>query len=243
MELQFVPTMDREPKPTMIDEATCKGGCVSGEQGCEDSEDFDINADMPCLLPPSSSVCPVLTTEAEQTIPEPPKEPKLPNSLPLPPPSSPIILTTTTTTAASSSESWTLPWPVVPAAPPWLLDLSSPLWPISPPAPPGSLIPPAPPWSVVDHPSPQDSTPPAPPLSHPSGSDVPPPWPSGSLLLPWLPELSAPSWPSGSSASPWLIGSPFPPWTPLPPVLALSVGPLESSVILPPWVVPLLAPL
>ncbi len=58
----------------------------------------------------------------------------------------------------SASEARTLPRPIDPPAPPWLLAPSSPPWPICPLAPPGSLVPPAPPWSGVDHPTPWDSS-------------------------------------------------------------------------------------
>ncbi|KAI2662195.1 Zinc homeostasis factor 1 [Labeo rohita] len=46
-----------------------------------------------------------------------------------------------------------------PAAPPWLLALSTPPWHVSPMAPLASLVPPALPWSGDDHPAPRDSTP------------------------------------------------------------------------------------
>ncbi|KAL0190721.1 hypothetical protein M9458_013419, partial [Cirrhinus mrigala] len=46
----------------------------------------------------------------------------------------------------SASESWTLPQPSDPAAPPRVLAPSSPLSPIGPP---GSLVPPAPPWTPL----------------------------------------------------------------------------------------------
>ncbi|KTF93425.1 hypothetical protein cypCar_00014291 [Cyprinus carpio] len=51
-----------------------------------------------------------------------------------------------------ASETQTLPWPVNPTAPPWLL-APSPPWPISPPALLGYLVP-ALPWSIADPPAP-----------------------------------------------------------------------------------------
>ncbi|KAI2666664.1 Chromatin-remodeling ATPase INO80 [Labeo rohita] len=145
-----------------------------------------------------------------------------------------------------ASESCAPPWPFDPAAPPRLSAPSSPSSPIGPPAPPGSIIPPAPPWSVVP-PSPLDSTPLAAPRRSvppaPLGSSLPPALPqsavapaplrpSGSPPLPRSPEPWAPPWPFGSSVSPWIFGSPSPPAPPP------SVGPLESSAIPPPWLLP-----
>ncbi|KAI2657389.1 RHO1 GDP-GTP exchange protein 1 [Labeo rohita] len=60
--------------------------------------------------------------------------------------------------------------------------------------------------------------------------------PSGSVGL-CLPSSST----SGSSASPWLICSPSPPRAPLP-APPLLVGPLESSALHPPWLLPPSAP-
>ncbi|KAI2665179.1 Opioid growth factor receptor [Labeo rohita] len=157
-----------------------------------------------------------------------------------------------------ASESRTPPRPSDPAAPPRLSAPSSPPAPVGPPAPPGSLVPPAPPWSVVVPPSPQDSTPPALPRRSvppaPLGSSLPPAPPQSSVapapqrtsgappppqsLEPW-----APPWPSGSSVSPWIFGSPSPPRAPLPAAPPLSVGPLESATLPPPWLLPPSAPL
>ncbi|KAL0199709.1 hypothetical protein M9458_002896, partial [Cirrhinus mrigala] len=114
-----------------------------------------------------------------------------------------------------ASESWTPPQPVDSAAPPWPLAPSSLPWPGSPLAPLGSLIPPAPSWSGVNHPVPRDSTPLASP--RPSVSLAP----SGSAIPP---------------APPWSSVAPDPPAPPP------SVGPLESSVLPPPWLLPLSAP-
>ncbi|KAL0192919.1 hypothetical protein M9458_011215 [Cirrhinus mrigala] len=156
-----------------------------------------------------------------------------------------------------ASESWTPPRPSDPAAPPRLSAPSSPPSPVSPPAPPGSLVPPAPPWSVVVPPSPQDSAPPAlPRRSIPPallGSSLPPAPPlssvapvplrtSGAPPPPRSPEPWAPPRPSGSSESPWTIGSPSPPRVPPPPAPPPSVGPLESSTLPPPWLLPPSAP-
>ncbi|KAL0170438.1 hypothetical protein M9458_035034, partial [Cirrhinus mrigala] len=88
-----------------------------------------------------------------------------------------------------ASESWTLPRPVDPTAPPWLLAPSSPPEPVSPPAPPGSIVPLAPPWSVINH-MPQDSTPPAAPYS-----SIPLAPRSGSTTAFQIPNLLP--WPSG----------------------------------------------
>ncbi|XDV16814.1 hypothetical protein PO909_016349, partial [Leuciscus waleckii] len=41
-----------------------------------------------------------------------------------------------------------------------------------------------------------------------------------------------------SSALPGHFGSPAPPWSPLPPAPTPSVGPLESSALPPPWLLP-----
>ncbi|KTF87732.1 hypothetical protein cypCar_00046815, partial [Cyprinus carpio] len=160
-------------------------------------------------------------------------------------------------TLPPASKLCTPPRPVDPSAPPWLLAHSSTPWPISPLAPPGSLVPPALPWSGVDHPAPWDSTPPTAPCPFvspdPSGSFITlappqssvtlaPPQPSGSPPLPRSPAPSAPPWPSGSSTSPWLIGSPSPPRATPPLAQQQSVGPLESSALLPPWLLPQSAP-
>ncbi|KAL0168686.1 hypothetical protein M9458_036908, partial [Cirrhinus mrigala] len=55
-------------------------------------------------------------------------------------------------------------------------------------------------------------------------------------------EPSGLPWPSGSSALPCLIGSQSLPRTPLLPAPPPSVGPLESSALSPPWLLPLSAP-
>ncbi|KAL0164205.1 hypothetical protein M9458_039958, partial [Cirrhinus mrigala] len=87
-----------------------------------------------------------------------------------------------------------------------------------PPALSGSFTPPAPPWS----------------------SGPAPPRPPGSTPPRQSPETSVPPRPSGSSSSPGSLSSPraSPPPTPLP-----SVGPLESSALPPPWLLPLSVPL
>ncbi|KAL0177233.1 hypothetical protein M9458_026127 [Cirrhinus mrigala] len=138
-----------------------------------------------------------------------------------------------------ASESRTPPRPSDPAAPPRLSAPSSPPSPVGPPAPPGSLVPPTPPWSVVVPPSPWDSTPPALPRRSI------PPAPLGSSLPPAPPQSSvapAPPRTSGSSVSPWIFGSPSPPRAPPPPAPPPSVGPLESSALPPPWLLPPSAP-
>ncbi|KAL0189403.1 hypothetical protein M9458_016502, partial [Cirrhinus mrigala] len=154
-----------------------------------------------------------------------------------------------------ASESRTPPRPSDPAAPPRLSAPSSPPSPVGPPAPPGSLVPPAPPWSVVVPPSPWDSTPPALPRRSippaPLGSSLPPAPPQSSVAPapprtsgapPQSPEPWAPPWPSGSSVLPWIFGSPSPPRAPPPPAPPPSVGPLESSALPPPWLLPPSAP-
>ncbi|KAL0194553.1 hypothetical protein M9458_008125, partial [Cirrhinus mrigala] len=83
------------------------------------------------------------------------------------------------------------------------------------------LLPPAPPQSSVT----------LAPLRL-SGSPPPP-----RLLEPW-----ALPWPSRSSVSPWIFGSPSLPRGPPPPAPPLSVGPLESSALPPPWLLPPSAP-
>ncbi|KAL0159333.1 hypothetical protein M9458_043058, partial [Cirrhinus mrigala] len=66
--------------------------------------------------------------------------------------------------------------------------------------------------------------------------------PSGFPSPPRSLEPSAPPWPSIFLASSWLVGSPSPPQAPLSPVLPPSIGPLESSALPPPWLLPLSAP-
>ncbi|KAL0175981.1 hypothetical protein M9458_028311, partial [Cirrhinus mrigala] len=84
-------------------------------------------------------------------------------------------------------------------------------------------------------------------LLHPSGSTLALCRSSSTMAfcIPALPrplEPSAPVWPSGSSASPCLVGSPSLPRAPPPPDLSPLVGPLESSALLPPWLLPTSAP-
>ncbi len=151
-----------------------------------------------------------------------------------------------------ASEYWTLPRPVDPAAPPWLLAPSSPPWSVhllrrapsylrlrfvlsssiyrlGTPLLRLRLVPPASSGSSF-------------PLAAPRPSEAPaPPRPSGFPPLHWSPEPSVPPRPSGSSSSPWLIGPP--PQAPPPPALPPLVGPLESSALPPPWLLPPSAPL
>ncbi len=159
-------------------------------------------------------------------------------------------------TPPSASETQTPPRSCDPAAPPWLPAPSSPPEPVSPPAPPGSLVPPAPPWSVVPLPPPRDYTlatsrpfiplaplgssfPPAPPQSSVAPA---PPRPSGAPPSSRSPKPPAPPWPSGSSASPRLFGSLSPPRAPPPPAPPPLVGPMESAVTPPSWLLPPSAP-
>ncbi|KAI2660342.1 RNA-directed DNA polymerase from mobile element jockey [Labeo rohita] len=206
------------------------------------------------LLPMSTYVCSPLSPDSPSAHPQPttcavgsPRVCQLPSASGLEDPSAP----------PPASESRTPPRPSDPAAPPRLSASSSPPSPVGPPAPPGSLVPPAPPWSVVVPPSPRDSTPPAlprrsippallgsslPPAQPPSSVAPAPPRTSGSPPTPWSPEPKAPPWPSGSSVSPWIFGSPSPPQAPPPAAPPLSVGPMESSALLPPWFLPPSAP-
>ncbi|KAI2646692.1 Titin [Labeo rohita] len=134
-----------------------------------------------------------------------------------------------------ASESRTPPRPSDPVAPPRLSASSSPSSPVGPPAPPGSLVFTAPPWSVVVPPSPQDSVPPAAPRH------AVPPAPKDSSLPPAQPPSSVAPAPPRTSGSPPMPWSPEPralPRAPPPP----SVGPMESSALLPPWLLPPSAP-
>ncbi|KAL0170752.1 hypothetical protein M9458_035348, partial [Cirrhinus mrigala] len=122
--------------------------------------DWDIYADLPPLLPPSSefteTAMPKLSPEwaplpmlsLEEAYKFPPFHPLM-SPPPLPP--SVCLHRHYTLSLPPASESRTPPRVVNPAAPPWLLAPSSLPWPGSPLASPGFLIPPAPPWSVVDH--------------------------------------------------------------------------------------------
>ncbi|KAL0154803.1 hypothetical protein M9458_049066, partial [Cirrhinus mrigala] len=132
---------------------------------------------------------------------------------------------------SSSSESWTPLRSVNPAAPPWLLAPSSPVWPISPPVPQGSLVPPALLWLVVDLLSPQDYTPPAPPafqlhlgpLSLRLHCGLPDPHLHLGCLSHLLLILCI------TLALRISVSASAPP---------LSDGPLESSALPPPWLLP-----
>ncbi|KAI2661449.1 Chromatin-remodeling ATPase INO80 [Labeo rohita] len=228
------------------------------------------------LVCPELSACHVMTTEFAPLFamllvlgvtiwcvwvtegPEPLVYPELLPSLPLPPPlmwplpfSPPQFNlcppSVDPLSPPPASESWPPPRPIGPAAPPWLLALSSPPLPASPPALLGFLIPPALSCSVVDHLPPRDSTPLASPRhSVPlalSGSFFPPtpPWssitlaplrPSGSSPVPWSPEPSAPPWSSRASPS-----SPWAPLLPAPPLLVSPPGVVSpSSTMAPPSV-------
>ncbi len=122
-----------------------------------------------------------------------------------------------------ASESRTLPRPFNPAAPPWLLAPSSPPWLVSPPAPPGSLVPP-PLWLCQ-----------APPSL----------WLHLGPLSLWLPD---PHLCLGRLSHLLRLGPPDPPSRPgspprasPPPPPPPSVGPMESSALPPPWLLPLSA--
>ncbi|KAI2655726.1 Opioid growth factor receptor [Labeo rohita] len=215
--------------------------------------DLPVGMEFP-PTPPLLSVWSPLSPDSPSAHPQPttcavgsPRVCQLPSASGLEDPSSP----------PPASESRTPPRPSDPAAPPRLSAPSSPSSPIGPPAPPGSLVFPAPPWSVVGPSSPQDSVPTAAPrhsvppalwtsslpLAQPSSSVAPaPPRTSGSPPTPRLPEPLVPPWPSGTSVSPWIFGSPSPPRAPPPAAPPLSVGPLESSALPPPWLLPPSAP-
>ncbi|KAL0192209.1 hypothetical protein M9458_010505, partial [Cirrhinus mrigala] len=84
-------------------------------------------------------------------------------------------------------------------------------------------------------------------LPRPTGSSLPPAPPQSAVALaplrpsgspPRSPEPWAPPWPSGSSVTPWIFGSPSLPRAPPPPAPPLSVGPLESSALPPPRLLP-----
>ncbi|KAL0198143.1 hypothetical protein M9458_006683, partial [Cirrhinus mrigala] len=218
----------------------------------------DKYADIPPLLPPSFElsacfkppVCPELSNCLDFPT-HPPSLPSLPPSLGylllsalLPHPSAHPQPTICAVGSPRVCQSPSVSWLEDPSSQPPASD-SSTMAPssVGPPAPPGSLIPPSPPSlrSVVVPPSPQESIPlallgsslsSASSLCHPMA----PPWTSGSP--PQLPETWAPPWPSGSLVSSWLIGSLSPPRAPPPPAPLPSVGPLESSALPPPWLLP-----
>ncbi|KAI2655518.1 Filamentous hemagglutinin [Labeo rohita] len=171
------------------------------------SEDFDIYMDMPCLLLPSSSICPIMTTQST------PSQKPLTISNTHPHHHHCILLVPQLTLSPSSlvwvcsrsasfhrNHGWmipclclrTPPWPIDAPAPAWLL-APSPQWLASPQALLGSLIPSAPPWSVIIH------LPAAPHPSVPlalSGSSFPP----------------APRWSSVAPAPPQPFGPRPPLW-------------------------------
>ncbi|KAL0151228.1 hypothetical protein M9458_053419, partial [Cirrhinus mrigala] len=212
---------------------------------------WDIYTDLPPLLPPSSewteTAMPEFSPEGAplpELSPDPSAHPQSsicavgsplvcqsPSALQLEDPLSP----------PPASESRTLPRPVEPAAPSWLLVPSFPPWPGSPLAPPGSLIPLAPPWAVYINPSPWDSTPQAPPSLRlhlgPLSQRVHHGLPDPHLRIGCRRHLF----------HLFLLDSPRHPGS-----LALCLGfhllccrwsaPLETSALPPPWLLPLSAP-
>ncbi|XP_073687900.1 uncharacterized protein [Garra rufa] len=220
------------------------------------------------LVPPSSPEFPLVPPSSPEFPLVPPSRPKSPRSA-VSPPAHPQPTTCAvgsprdcqlpsasrledSSAPPPASESWTPPRPFDPAVPPRLSTPSSSPSPINPPAPPGSIVFPAPPWSVVTPSAPQDSAPPAVPrravptapwdssfLRAQPPSSVAPPRISGTP--PRAPE-PAPPWPFGSSASPRIIGSPSSPRAPYPSAPPLSVGPMESARLRPPWFLPPSAP-
>ncbi|KAI2651247.1 hypothetical protein H4Q32_019292 [Labeo rohita] len=244
VELKPEPTNDGEPKLAATTEPSLHGApeLRIAAQTSWRLRGFSIWTYMPTI--PVSLVSAMEAVCELSARPESPEAHKCPPTLPLLPP---LLLSSGSPSAhpqpTISSESRALPLPVNPAAPSWVLALSSLPWPSSPLAPPASLILLALPWSVIIHPSPQDSAPPASP--RPSVSPGPsfsiplappwssvalaPPWPYGYPPLPWSPEPSVPPWPSGSSSSHWLIGSPSSPRASLPALVSL----LESSMASP----------